>query len=100
MKRRFWIRTRLFLRQARWGFAVIGAWFLLGTLIFRHPGGLSYREAILNAIYVKKSAAGEVWELYSFWGQCVLFGIVISIFFCRRCSAITRRRDAACWQAK
>jgi len=22
---------------ARWGFAVIGAWFLLGTLIFRTP---------------------------------------------------------------
>jgi len=80
MKRHFWIRTKLFLRQARWGFALIGSWFLLGTLIFRYAGGLRFGDAILNAIYLKKSA-GELWELYSFWGQCVLFGIVISIFF-------------------
>lgn len=80
MKRYFWIRVRLFLRQARWGFAVIGAWFLLGMLIFRYAGGLSYRHAILNAIYLERSD-GAIWELYSFWGQCVLFGIVISIFF-------------------
>src|SRR6202049_5055896 len=79
MKRHFWIRARLFLRQARWGFAVIGTWFLLGTLIFRYVGGLRFQDAILNAVYLKKSA-GEIWELYSFWGQCVLFGIVISIF--------------------
>src|ERR1700675_5714 len=80
MKRHFWIRARLFLRQGRWGFAVIGAWFLLGTLSFRYVGGLRFQDAILNAVYLKKSA-GEIWELYSFWGQCVLFGIVISIFF-------------------
>lgn len=80
MKRHFWIRAKLFLRQARWGFAVIGAWFLLGTLIFRYAGGLRFQDAILNAVYLKKSA-GEIWELHSFWGQCVLFGIVISIFF-------------------
>lgn len=80
MKRYFWIRARLFLRRARWGFAVIGTWFLLGMLTFRHAGGLSYRDAILNAIYLEKSD-GALWEQYSFWGQCVLFGIVISIFF-------------------
>ena len=80
MKRHFWIRARLFLRQARWGFAVIGTWFLLGALIFRYAGGLRLQDAILNAVYLKKNA-GEIWELYSFWGQCVLFGIVISIFF-------------------
>lgn len=80
MERYFWIRARLFLRQARWGFAVIGTWFLLGTLIFRYVGGLHFQDAILNAIYLEKSA-GEICDLYSFWGQCVLFGIVISIFF-------------------
>jgi TrkA-N domain len=80
MKRSFWIRAKLFLRQARWGFAVIAAWFLLGTVIFRHVAGLSYADALLNAVYLKKSG-GEIWDLYSFWGQCVLFGIVISIFF-------------------
>ena len=80
MKRHSWIRAKLFLRQARWGFAVIGTWFLLGTLVFRYAGGLSFRDAILNAVYLKKND-GEIWDLYSFWGQCVLFGIVISIFF-------------------
>src|SRR5215472_7601052 len=80
MKRYFWIRAKLFWRQARWGLAVIGVWFLLGMLIFRHAGGLSYRDAVLNAIYLEKSD-GSLWDLYSFWGQCVLFGIVISIFF-------------------
>jgi len=80
MKRYFWIRAKLFWRQARWGLAVIGVWFLLGMVIFRHAGGLSYRDAVLNAIYLEKSD-GSLWDLYSFWGQCVLFGIVISIFF-------------------
>ena len=80
MNRYFLIRARLFFRQARWGFAVIGVWFLLGALIFRQAGGLSYRDAVLNAVYLEKSA-GALWDLYSFWGQCVLFGIVISIFF-------------------
>ncbi|HUL34459.1 MAG TPA: NAD(P)-binding protein [Candidatus Eisenbacteria bacterium] len=79
MKRYFWIRTKLFVRQARWGFVLISAWFLLGLLIFRHVGGLSFRDAFLNAVYLEKSS-GTLWELYSFWGQCVLFGIVISIF--------------------
>ena len=80
MNRYFWIRARLFLRRARWGFAVIAAWFLLGMLVFRHAGGLTYPDALLNAIYLKKSD-GAMWDLYSFWGQCVLFGIAISIFF-------------------
>lgn len=80
MKRYLWIRAKLFWRQVRWGVVVIVGWFLLGTLIFRHAAGLGLKEALLNAIYLKKSA-GEIWDLYSFWGQCVLFGIVISIFF-------------------
>ena len=80
MKRYFWIRARLFFRRARWGFLVIGVWFLLGTLVFRYSAGLRYRDAILNAVYVERSD-GQLWELYSFWGQCVLFGMVISIFF-------------------
>jgi len=80
MKRYFWIRTKLFFRQARWGFLVIGVWFLLGTLVFRYSAGLTYRDAVLNAVYLERSD-GQLWELYSFWGQCVLFGIVISIFF-------------------
>jgi hypothetical protein len=74
------IRARMFLRQARWGFALIAAWFFLGALLFHYRGGLMMRDAILNAMYLEK-IPGDLWELYSFWGQCVLFGIVISIFF-------------------
>jgi hypothetical protein len=71
---------RIFLRQARWGFALIAAWFLLGALLFRFVERLSYLDTLWNAVYLEKSP-GALWELYSFWGQCVLFGIVISIFF-------------------
>jgi len=74
------IRARMFLRRARWGFALIAAWFFLGVLLFHYRGGLATRDAILNAMYLEK-ISGDLWELYSFWGQCVLFGIVISIFF-------------------
>jgi len=74
------IRMRMFLRQARWGFALIAGWFVIGTLLFRFRGGLPMWDAILNAVYLKK-ISGDLWELYSFWGQCVLFGIVITIFF-------------------
>jgi hypothetical protein len=80
MKRYFWIRLKIFWRQARWGFALIAAWFLLGVLLFRYAEGLPFRDALWSAVYLEKSP-GAIWDLYSFWGQCVLFGIVISIFF-------------------
>lgn len=80
MGRYFWIRMRIFWRRARWGFALIAAWFLVGVLLFRYAGGLRFPDALWNAGYLEKGP-GTIWELYSFWGQCVLFGIVISIFF-------------------
>src|SRR5882672_9636272 len=79
MRRFFWIRTTLFLRQSRWGFALLALWFALGTIIFYHFEGLSLSEAFLNAVYFRVQP-GSLWILYAFWGQCVLFGIVISIF--------------------
>jgi len=36
-------------------------------------------RALAVALYVGYTPSG-LWELYSFWGQCVLFGIVISVF--------------------
>lgn len=80
MRRFFWIRLSLFLRQSRWGFALFALWFAIGTAAFHHFDRVSLREAFLNAIYVRIHH-GDLWDLYSFWGQCVLFGIVISIFF-------------------
>src|ERR1700682_400340 len=80
MRRFFWIRLRIFLRQSRWGFALLGLWFAMGTILFQHFEKLRLAEAFLSAVYLRVHA-GPFWDLYVFWGQCVLFGIVISIFF-------------------
>jgi len=79
MRRFFWIRLILFIRQSRWGFALLALWFALGTFAFRHWEHLPLREAFLCALYFRFHP-GQLSELYSFWGQCVLFGIIISIF--------------------
>jgi len=79
MRRFFWIRLILFLWQSRWGFALIGLWFALGTVAFHFWERLPLGESFLNAVYFR-SRPDSFWVLYSFWGQCVLFGIVISIF--------------------
>jgi hypothetical protein len=80
MRTFFWIRLRIFLRQSRWGFALLAIWFALGTYVFLHFANLPLREALLTALYLRIHP-GSLWELYSFWGQCVLFGIIISLFF-------------------
>jgi hypothetical protein len=79
MRRYFLIRARIFLRQSRWGFAVMGAWFAFGTLLFWQQARLPLGEAFLNAVYLARTE-DSLWDVYSFWGQCVLFGIVISVF--------------------
>jgi hypothetical protein len=80
MRRFFWIRLSIFLRQSRWGFALLALWFALGTIAFYQLEHLPLSKALLTAMYLRVQP-GSLWELYSFWGQCVLFGIVISIFF-------------------
>jgi hypothetical protein len=79
MHRFFWIRLLIFLRQSRWGFVLITLWFALGTTAFHLWEHLPLSESFLDAIYFR-SRPDSFWVLYSFWGQCVLFGIVISIF--------------------
>jgi len=79
MRRFFWIRLTLFLRQSRWGIILLASWFALGTIAFRHWEHLLLRDAFLCAVYFRVHP-GQLSELYSFWGQCVLFGIIISIF--------------------
>lgn len=54
-------------------------WLAFGTLAFYRWENLPVREALRNAFYLGYYP-GPFWELYAFWGQCVLFGIVISIF--------------------
>ena len=79
MRRFFWIRLSIFLRRSRWGFALLTLWFALGTVVFYYFAHLSLSQAFLSAVYLRVQP-GSLWILYSFWGQCVLFGIVISIF--------------------
>ncbi len=78
-RRFFWIRLKLFLRQCRWGFAVMAAWFAFGTYAYYRWERVPFWEAVRNALYLGYHE-GPFWPLYSFWGQCVLFGIVISVF--------------------
>lgn len=73
------IRARLLLRQGRWGLLLMLAWAAFGALGFHYWEGESVRKAILDAVYLG-APRGSFWDLYSFWGQCVLFGIVISVF--------------------
>jgi hypothetical protein len=76
--RLFPIRARLFLWRCRWSIAFIAAWFAFGTAAYRVQG-LRLGEALQNALYLG-NYRGPFWDLYSFWGQCVLFGILVSVF--------------------
>lgn len=79
MRRFFWIRLTLFLRQSRLGFALLALWFTLGTAAFRHWDHVPLREAFLCGIYLRFHPS-PFSDFYSFWGQCVLFGIIVTIF--------------------
>lgn len=72
-------RARLFLRHGRWGLAILILWVFFGTFGFHRWEGVSLGEALRDALYLG-IPGGSFWDLYSFWGQCVLFGVVISIF--------------------
>ena len=81
MRRFFWIRLRMFLRRCAGGGIVMAAWFAFGTAAFHAIDGLPLPRALAVALYVGYTPS-PLWELYSFWGQCVLFGIVICIVSC------------------
>jgi hypothetical protein len=87
MKRYFWIRSRLFLRQARWGFGLIAAWFLLGTILFHFAEVLNARDAILNACIWEKAPA--------IFGTCIPSGASVSFFDVFPGGVATLRRDCA-----
>jgi hypothetical protein len=65
MRRFFWIRLRIILRQSRWGFALLGLWFALGTLAFYHFEKLRLTDASMTAVYLRVHP-GSLWELYLF----------------------------------
>jgi hypothetical protein len=73
------IRARLLFRQIRWGLVGIAAWIAFGVIGFLLYEGHPWRRAAAEALYLR-SPQGDFWELYSFWGQCVLFGVVVMVF--------------------
>jgi hypothetical protein len=64
MRRFFSIRLSIFLRQSRWGFALLALWFTVGTIAFHYWDHLPLSEAVLSAVYLGVHA-GPLWELYS-----------------------------------
>jgi len=71
--------SRSFSVKAAGAFALLAIWFALGTIAFYYFKQLSLTDAFLTAVYFRVQP-GSLWVLYAFWGQCVLFGIVVSIF--------------------
>jgi hypothetical protein len=61
MRRFFWIRLRIFLRQSRWGFALLGLWFTMGIILFHHFEKLRLTEAFVSAVYLRVHA-GPLWD--------------------------------------
>jgi len=77
--RLFWIRFKIFFHPSRWAFLLIVVWFACGTLAFYRVERLPFPEALLTAVYLREHRS-PFFNLYSFWGQCVLFGIFVSVF--------------------
>lgn len=75
----FSLRAKLFFRQFRFGLVIMLIWFAFGVFGFHRWEGLSVWKSIKVAFYLE-TPAGSFWDVYSFWGQCVLFVIVISVF--------------------
>lgn len=73
------VRARVFLRRCRTSIALTAAWIAFGTVAYRLEHGLSFGESLKNALYLGR-VRGELWDLYSWWGQTLLFGIVVSVF--------------------
>jgi hypothetical protein len=73
------VRARLLLRQVRTSVLFMLAWFSLGTAGFEVFDHLPFGPALLNALFLGRQR-GWFWDLYSWWGQCVLFGITVSVF--------------------
>src|SRR2546425_510519 len=67
MRRFSRIRPALFLRQSRWGFAMLALWFALGTIAFHHLEHRPLSNAFLSAVYFHFHP-GSLSALYSFWG--------------------------------
>lgn len=73
------LRLLILLKQCRMPVYIMAAWFSFGAVGYWWWENLPFEEALRNALYLG-APPGTFWELYSFWGQCVLFGIVISVF--------------------
>lgn len=79
MRRSVLIRLQIFLRQCRYGLVIMVAWFAFGTFAFYRWDRMPLWDALKNALYLGHNK-GSFWDLYSFWGQWILFGLVVAVF--------------------
>ncbi|MBI4346882.1 MAG: NAD-binding protein [Elusimicrobia bacterium] len=71
------LRLRAALVRLRWPLAAIALWLSLGTLGFRWRGE-SWKDALLEAFYFQVPADPFA-QAYSFWGQSLLFGVLVGL---------------------
>lgn len=72
------LRLRAALYRMRWPLAGLGAWFLASALAFRWLGGQGWADALLSAFYLQVGD-GPFAQGYSFWGQSLVFGVVLGL---------------------
>lgn len=80
MSKHTWIKARLMFKDNRGVLCVLGAWFLIGFLVYRFVHGLSVGEAFLASIFCK-TIEGDFATAYNTWTQGIIFGITFSLLF-------------------
>lgn len=71
------LRLRAAALRLRWPLLAIAAWLSAGTLGFRWRGE-SWPDAFLDAFYFQVPA-DPLAQAYSFWGQSLLFGVLVGL---------------------
>ena len=78
MARHFSLRCRVFLRRTIPVFLFMLVWFAGGLALYRRLGGRGWIDAALSAAYLQVGPESFS-QAYTFWGQAVLFGIVVGL---------------------
>jgi len=76
--RHFSLRCRVFLRRTTPVFVFMLAWFAAGVVLYRAKGGRDWADAALSAAYLEVGTESFS-QAYTFWGQALLFGIVVGL---------------------
>lgn len=72
------LRVRAALYRMRWMLGFVAFWFAAATLAFRWGGGLHWHDAVMSSLYFEVQP-GVFSQGYSFWGQSMIFGVVVAL---------------------